>query len=181
MDEMTLPDWDEVAQEAAHLMLATSPAELHGALCGWLAAGGMSAKNWLAEVMADPELPAPSADDALARLHAASMMQMEDPEFGFQLLLPETQSARVRAEALFAWCRAFLGGFGLMVGDKPLSEADEEALADLANLASASMEDGDEGSEDEESLAEIEEYLRMAVLLLHADCAMREQHRQRLH
>ena len=178
---MTLPDWDEVAQEAARLMLATSPAELHGALCGWLAGGGVSAARWLADIMADPELPAPSSGDALARLHAVSMAQMEDPEFGFELLLPEGQSTVVRAEALFAWCRAFLGGFGLMLGDKLLSEADEEALSDLANLASASLEEGDEGSEDEESLAEIEEYLRMVVLLLHADCAMRAQHRQRLH
>ncbi|MEO5628298.1 MAG: YecA family protein, partial [Thermomonas sp.] len=31
------------------------------------------------------------------------------------------------------------------------------------------------------SLAEIEEYLRMAVLLLHADCTLGPRHRQSLH
>ena len=81
---------------------------------------------------------------------------------------------------MFAWCRAFLGGFGLAVGDKPLSEEGQEALADLANLASAREEDVEDDG-DEEALTEIEEYLRMAVLLLHADCALGPQHRQRLH
>ena len=65
-------------------------------------------------------------------------------------------------------------------GDKPLSEEGQEALGDLANLASARIEEVDP-EQDEESLTEIEEYLRMAVLLLHADCAMGPRHRQRLH
>ena len=53
-------------------------------------------------------------------------------------------------------------------------------MGDIANLAAARVDDMDpEG--DEESLTEIEEYLRMAVLLLHADCALGPQHRQRLH
>ena len=34
---------------------------------------------------------------------------------------------------------------------------------------------------DEESLVEIEEYVRMAVLLLHADCALGPRQRSRLH
>jgi len=38
-----------------------------------------------------------------------------------------------------------------------------------------------EQDDDEEALAEIEEYLRMAVLLLHADCVLGSQQRQRLH
>ena len=60
-----------------------------------------------------------------------------------------------------------LGGFGLSVGGKKLSEEGEEALGDIANLAAARVDDVDpEG--DEESLTEIEEYLRMAVLLCHA-------------
>ena len=65
-------------------------------------------------------------------------------------------------------------------GDKPLSEEGQEALGDLANLASARIEEVDP-EQDEESLTEIEEYLRMAVLLLHADCALGPRSRQRLH
>ncbi len=180
MSEIELPDWAEVEQAADRLHLASSPAELHGALCGWLAAGGGDAAGWLALVMADPALPTPVAGDVLDRLRAASVSQLGDPSFGFQLLLPDGERAIKRADALFAWCRSFLGGFGLAVGGKSLTEDGQEALRDLANLGAAQIDEADDAS-DEDALAEIEEYLRMAVLLLHADCVLGAQHRQSLH
>lgn len=180
MIEFELPSWDEVAQAAHRLTLASTPAELHGALCGWLSAGGGDVTDWLAQVMADPALPAPATGDALDTLRTVSVSQLADPEFGFQMLLPEGAAVAVRADALFAWCRGFLGGFGLACGDKPISEEGQEALADLANLAGAQLDEPDEEN-DEESLAEIEEYLRMAVLLLHADCVLGAKHRKSLH
>ncbi len=181
MSETNLPGWDDVAAEAHQLSLASTPAELHGALCGWLAAGGADARDWLAHVLVDTELPTPVADGALDRLRGASVAQLGDTDFGFELLLPEAaDQVAERAAALFAWCRSFLGGFGLAVGDKPLSDEGEEALGDIGNLAAARIDDVDPES-DEEPLTEIEEYVRMAVLLLHADCAMGPRHRQRLH
>ncbi|HTL14670.1 MAG TPA: UPF0149 family protein [Thermomonas sp.] len=182
MSDNELPDWDLVASEAQRLALASTPAELHGALCGWLAAGGADARDWPAHVMADPGLAAPAEGDPLDRLRTATVAQLSDPGFGFELLLPAAGEGQVaeRAGAMFAWCRAFLGGFGLAVGDKTLSPEDEEALGDLANLAAARIDDVDPDN-DEESLTEIEEYLRMAVLLLHADCAMGPRFRNRLH
>lgn len=180
MSESELPAWADVAIAADRLDLASTPAELHGALCGWLAAGGADQPGWIATVMADPDLPAPQAGDVLDRLRDASAAQLGDADFGFELLLPDEGDVRSRAGAVFAWCRAFLGGFGLAVGEKPLSEDGQEALVDLANLAAARIEDVDP-EQDEESLTEIEEYLRMAVLLLHADCALGPRSRQRLH
>ncbi|MEO6226766.1 MAG: UPF0149 family protein [Thermomonas sp.] len=181
MSETDLPGWTDVADAANRLSLASTPAELHGALCGWLSAGGEEVPAWPAQVMADDALPAPVSGDPLDALRIASAAQLGDTDFGFQLLLPEDDVlVTERAGAMFEWCRAFLGGFGLAVGDKKLSEEGEEALGDIANLAAARIDDVDpEG--DEESLAEIEEYLRMAVLLLHADCTLGPRHRQRLH
>ena len=180
MSETDLPDWADVADAADRLGLASTPAELHGGLCGWLAGGGGDARSWPALVLADPALPAPANGDALDRLRTASAAQLSDADFGFELLLPGDDDVVERAGAMFAWCRAFLGGFGLALGDKKLSDEGEEALGDIGNLAAARVDDVDaEG--DEESLTEIEEYLRMAVLLLHADCAMGPRHRQRLH
>ena len=179
VSETDLPGWAEVAAAADRLQLASTPAELHGALCGWLAGGGGDARGWPALVLADPLLPAPVAGDPLDCLRTASASQLGDADFGFELLLP-ADDVVARAAAMFAWCRAFLGGFGLAVGEKKLSEEGEEALGDIANLAAARVDEVDpEG--DEESLTEIEEYLRMAVLLLHADCAMGPAYRQRLH
>ena len=136
MSEIRLPSWDEVEAEAVRLALAASAAELHGALSGWLAAGGRTCQL---DRRGDgrPALPAPVEGDTLDRLRAATVAQLGDADFGFDLLLPEGEGdlVAVRAGALFAWCRAFLGGFGLAVGDKALGEEDQEALGDIANLA----------------------------------------------
>ena len=175
-----LPAWTDVAADAERSRLASSPAELHGALAGWLAAGGADVPAWLAEVLADPGVPAPAEGSPLHALRLATSAQLADADFGFQLLLPDEADTVARAGELFSWCRAFLGGFGLAVGEKKLSPEGEEALADLANLAAAHAEDVDQEG-DEDALTEIEEYLRMAVLLLHADCALGPLHRQRLH
>ena len=180
MHDAELPTWSEVRAAADAMSLATSPAELHGALCGWYAGGGEDAPDWLARIMADPTLPVPPAGSALVALRNASRDQFEDRGFAFELLLAEGDASLAeRSGALFDWCRGFLGGFGLAAGAKPpLSDESSEALVDLARLAAASpQEEGDE--EDEDALTEIEEFVRVAVLLIHGDCVLGPRHRQR--
>ncbi|GAA4804977.1 YecA family protein [Lysobacter hankyongensis] len=177
-----LPDVDDIEEAVRAQGLGVGACELHGALCGWLAGGGADSPRWLAQVLADDSLPAPGAGSPLDRLRTASVAQMEDREFDFDLLMPDADaSLEVRSSGLFDWCRGFLGGFGLAAGAKPpLSEESLEALTDLAKLAAASpQEDGDE--DDEAALAEIEEFVRVAALLLHGDCAMAARHRRQLH
>ena len=183
MSETDLPGWADVAAAADRLGLASTPAELHGGLCGWLAGGGEEAADWPARVLADPGLPAPVPGSALDRLRQATAAQLGDGEFSFQLLLVEDgQPLRERAQALFDWCRGFLGGFGLAAGaSPPLSEEGGEALQDLARLAGASVQDIDEDEdEDESALSELEEFVRVAVLLLHGDCVLGPRHRRSL-
>ncbi len=178
-----LPSVDDVNQASQALGLGASAAELHGGLCGWLSAGGAPVREWPARVLADDNLPTPAEGDALARLLDASMAQLEDRDFAFELLLSDASDTATQADALFTWARAFLGGFGLGSGqNRPaLSEEGDEALTDLAKLAQASSEDFESGNDDDEdALAEIEEFIRVAVLLLHGDCVMAARHRQRL-
>ena len=156
------------------------PPNCTAALCGWLAGGGASVRDWLAKVLADDALPRRAEGGALDELRLASAAQLADRSFEFELLLPDADASLAeRSGALFEWCRGFLGGFGLAAGAKPpLSEEGSEALGDLAKLAAAQpQDDGDE--EDEEALVEIEEFVRVAVLLLHGDCVLAAQHRQR--
>lgn len=175
----SLPSLADVQQSSRTLDLGASAPELHGGLCGWLAGGGDSGPGWLSRVLADDAAPAPDA--VLEDMREAAAAQIEDPEFGFTLLLPgQEASLYERSQGLFEWCRGFLGGFGLAAGaEPPVSEEGQEALADIARLAAASpQEDGDE--EDERALQEIHEFVRVAALLLHGDCAMGRRHRQRL-
>lgn len=180
---MSAPDLPATAAlegEIRALALSVTVSELHGGLCGWLAGGGSADRGWLAKVMADPALPQVVEGSALHDMGVASAAQLGDRSFEFELLLPDADaSLSERSGALFDWCRGFLGGFGLAAGAAPpLSEDSEEALADLAKLAAAQpQDDGDE--EDEEALVELEEFVRVAALLLHGDCVMAAQHRQR--
>lgn len=180
---MPTPDLPAAAAldaEIRALSLSVTPWELHGGLCGWLAGGGASNGGWLGQVLADPALPEATAGSALEGMRLASAAQLADRSFEFALLLPDAEaSLSERSGALFDWCRGFLGGFGLAAGSAPaLSDDSKEALMDLAKLAAAQpQDDGDE--EDEEALVELEEFVRVAALLLHGDCALAAQHRQR--
>nr|WP_237577618.1 UPF0149 family protein [Lysobacter dokdonensis] len=174
-----MPSWSSVHDAIAAQRLGVSPAEMHGSLTGWFAGGGADSPDWLARVMADDALPQIAEGTPLDALRVASTGQLDDRGFAFELLLPEADATLgERSGALFDWCRGFLGAFGLAVGENPpLSEEGSEALADLAKLAAATpQDDGDE--DDEEALAEIEEFVRVAVLLLHGDCVLAPRHRQ---
>lgn len=175
-----LPALQEIALESRLAGLAVDASELHGALCGWLAGGGRDAPDWIAAVMADPGLPPETVGGAFERMRVATAAQLADREFTFELLLADdSASLAERSGSLFAWCRGFLGSFGLAAGQSPpLSEESREALADLAKFAAATpQEDGDQ--EDEEALVEIEEFVRVSALLLYGDCVLGPSHRQR--
>lgn len=177
-----LPDLEDIEDAVRTQALGIGASELHGALCGWLAGGGEDSPRWLARVLADDGLGPQPAGSVLDRMRAASVAQMEDRDFGFHLLVPDASAGLAeRSGGLFDWCRGFLSGFGLAAGrDPPLSEEGREALADLARLAAATAQDeGDE--DDEDALTEIEEFVRVAALLLHGDCAMAARHRRQLH
>lgn len=177
----SMPSLQEVEAASRDQGLGCGASELHGGLCGWLAGGGDAGPDWPARVLADEALPAPAPGSVLQRLGEATAAQMEDRAFGFDLLLPDADaSLYARSGALFEWCHGFVGAFGLAAGaSPPLSEEGGEALADLVRLAAAAPEeDGDQ--EDEQALAEIEEYVRVAALLLHGDCALGPRHRGRL-
>jgi uncharacterized protein YgfB (UPF0149 family) len=179
VSDTQLPALSAVEAEIRRLALSMSPSELHGGLCGWLAGGGDAGPGWLGRVMADDALPAVPAQSPLDALRAGSAAQLANRSFEFELMLPaDDTSLAERSGALFDWCRGFVGAFGLAAGDKALlSEDSSEALADLVRLAGAQAQDeGDE--EDEEALVEIEEFVRVAVLLLHGDCVLAPQHRQ---
>lgn len=179
----TLPSLAEIDAEIRHLQLAIPGSELHGGLSGWLAGGGDNVAGWLAPVLADPDLPAPAAGSALDRMRVATAHQLEDRDFAFALLMPDDGAPlSVRSAALFDWCRGFLGGFGLAAGERSsLSDEGREALSDLARLAAAQpdAEDEDDAGE-EDALAELEEFVRVAVLLLHGDAALGPRHRKQL-
>ena len=181
MSDVALPSWSAVHDAIAAQRLGVTPAELHGSLIGWFAAGGEDTPDWLARVMADDALPQNPSGNALDALRAASAGQLEDRGFSFELLMPEADtSLGERSGALFDWCRGFLGGFGMSAGaEPPLSEESRDALGDLARMAASDLAYDDEEA-DEEALEEVAEFVRVAALLLHSDCVLAPRHRRSL-
>jgi uncharacterized protein YgfB (UPF0149 family) len=183
MSELELPLYLELNAELARLQLGVDAAELHGSLCGYLSGGGqpVSRDNWLGVMLADDDAIRVDADSLLDRLFQVTTQQLEAPDFGFDLLLPDSERpVAERGEALLSWCRGFLGGFGLAAGAKPpLSEESQDALTDMGRIAASDLSYDDPES-DEEALEEVSEFIRVAALLLHSDCVLGPRHRRSL-
>lgn len=179
-----LPNYRDVLAEVDRLELSVDASELHGSLCGYLCAGGdRHAADWLGRLaIGETNQAVAPAGGALVQLFQVSAEQLQSPDFGFDLLLPaEDNPVSLRADALLGWCRGFLGGFGLAAGaHPPLSAEAGEALEDLGRIAGSQLSYEDPEA-DEEALAEVAEFVRVAALLLHGDCVLAREHRQRLH
>jgi uncharacterized protein YgfB (UPF0149 family) len=183
MSELALPLYAELDADLQRLELGVDAAELHGSLCGYLSGGGpdLSRSGWLGTMLADPGTVRVDVDSQIDRLFTVTTQQLESPDFGFDLLLPDGERpVSERGEALLSWCRGFLGGFGLSAGaEPPLSDESRDALNDMSRIAASDLSYDDPES-DEEALEEVSEFIRVAALLLHSDCVLAPRHRRSL-
>jgi len=164
-------NFDELDNLIVEQGLEISPAQLHGALCGLLAAGASSrAEAGLASVTQalDVDLFGELAVQTMA-LYRVSASALEDEEFDFYPLLPDDDAEiELRTESLGAWCQGFLSGYAqasmvAAAGDTA------EVLSDIAAIAEAGVDDDAQTEECEASYAELVEYLRFAVLNMAMD------------
>ncbi|HHM04623.1 MAG TPA: YecA family protein [Gammaproteobacteria bacterium] len=180
-----IPDYHDCAQALARLRVGMEAAECHGSLSGMLcAAGDLRADVCLDALFqgAGEQGSAPSLPTAgmavLEKLFAATASALNDPDFGFQLLLPDDgHPLQTRAEALSLWCQGFLGGLGLAGfsdGDFGAGEV-REVLHDFSEIARMDHDDMDTGEEGENAYMEVVEYVRMAVLLAHEELGRKRQ------
>jgi uncharacterized protein YgfB (UPF0149 family) len=107
------------------------------------------------------------------QLYLATLQQLQAPDFSFELVLPDDdQPLAGRADALGLWCSGFLSGFGLQErkGSQGLSIEGQETLRDLAQIVQITTAADAEAEEDENDLMEVQEYVRMAALLVFSEC-----------
>jgi uncharacterized protein YgfB (UPF0149 family) len=170
------------------LGLGFDPAECHGSLCGLLCASdAVTGPVWVNRVLVgDPELPvvdslsargmgaeanyAPTA--LLFSLYKDTVEDLNDPEYGFSLLLPDDdEPLPQRVEELSRWCQGFLFGLGLggVREQTNLSGETREVMRDFVEISRLGTGEASDSNEDEAAFAEIVEYVRMAVLLLYEE------------
>jgi uncharacterized protein YgfB (UPF0149 family) len=168
MFQVTFP---EVARVLQSLQSSVAAAESHGCLCGALCTTQQyPVESWLDELVPDAG-DDPDDDRAPLRLlFADTVRTLRGDEMEFHLLLPDDDALLVeRAMALSQWCQGFLYGFGIggAVSREQLSGEVEEVLRDLTHISQASVETGTDAEQEEQAYAEIVEYVRAGVQLIH--------------
>lgn len=149
------------------------PSELHGVLCGQLAAGGrITDQNWLAMVCEHMGVPLKTMEESpglagfMTQAYADTLQLMQRDDMSFQPLLPDHDyGLDQQLQALAAWIRGFLEGMALVAGESLGNAPDEirELIEDMVAISQVSdaEEDGEEG---EQQLIEIVEYVRLGAL-----------------
>lgn len=149
------------------------PSELHGALCGRLAAGArIQQSDWLGLVCEHMGLPPTGGEDStqlhdfMVNAYDLALEQLKSADMSFTPLLPDDDYAiEQRLEALIAWVRGFLEGMALAAGESLGQAPDEirELIEDLVAISQLSDEE-QQDDENEQQLMEIIEYVRLGAL-----------------
>ena len=149
-------------------------AELHGMIVGYVCGAKKDVsdssrhliyENWLG---VEPSLTIVNLFESF--YSAAEENLDEFADFEFRLLLPPDEVAiGERVAAVATWCSGFLSGLSESGRRIDRLEGDAaEALADL-NKISAMTSSVVEGEENEADLTEIEEFIRVSVLVIFAE------------
>ncbi|WP_295404862.1 UPF0149 family protein [uncultured Thiocystis sp.] len=173
-------DYDRIGRLLEVSPLNPSPGEAHGILCGLLCGGDPDPLDaWFLQLLpaAEPTEPADpllaGVREGLSDLATATQIGIRDPDLGFRPLLPDDDRPLAeRATALYDWVRGFLFAFGVLgVAERDLSAQTREILRDFADLTRMDLDDLDDAEENEEALAEVTEFIRVAAMLIHDERA----------
>jgi uncharacterized protein len=175
MFHVTFP---EIARVLQDMQSSVPAAESHGCLCGALCTTAhYPVERWLDELVAQDDDAADNearqGDDRhqpLSLLFIDTVRALRGDEMEFELLLPDDDNAlEDRAVALSQWCQGFLYGFGSgdPVDARQLPPDVDEVLRDLTHIGRATVESRDGSEEEEQAYAQIVEYVRVGVQLIH--------------
>ncbi len=174
MLQVTFREIATVLERAGSQVVA---AEGHGCLVGALCtAPSYTFERWLDElvVISGDEDVNLRDDSALHLLFDDTHSALTGVAMEFVPLLPDDdEPLEARASALAQWCQGFLYGFGTgnPVPSDYLKGTVEEVLRDITHIARASVDVGAASEEEEVSYAEIVEYVRAGVQLVHEELA----------
>jgi uncharacterized protein len=178
----------EVVRVLEELGSSVPAAEAHGCLVGALCTTQhYPMERWLEEIIPDEERRADDdSQQALRLLYADTLNALRGEDLDFEVLLPEDDiSLAVRAGGLSQWCQGFLYGFGTGQARGATPKQDDlpanvnEILDDLTHIGRASVDiEGEAESEtEEEAYAEVVEYVRVGVQLIHDELIPVQAHR----
>lgn len=155
--------------------------QAHGLLCSRVSlAGADGASRWIAQVLGDATADLAQraeCEEMLDALCATTWQQLVERQSEFSLLLPDDNDpASVRTEVMSQWCEGYLHG---LVAEKHSEDLKkrlaEEPLADIIKdmleITRATVGDDADDNNIDNDLAELVEYLRVAVQLTYEELA----------
>ena len=177
-------DDDRLARYLAAGELCATPSEAHGILCGLMCGGDADPEaTWLEQLR--PDADAESGDmliqearEALRELARLTRKELEGSEFGLVLLLPDdARPLAERAMALYDWVRGFLYAWGTLdhTGAQPSAET-SEILLDLTDVTRMELDRLDDDEQNEESLTEVSEFIRVAAMTIYQERVVARAH-----
>jgi uncharacterized protein len=157
--------------------VVTSPAEIHGMLCGFVCVGSkLNGGFWidilLKRLGVKPKLRLGS-QGAVVSLYDVACRQLSGLQ-AFKLLLPgEQYELEQRAEALSLWCEGFLYGLGLgeSAFDEEISDTVHEALFCIAEIAKLNVSQLEVTELDRLAYDEAIEFITQAIPLIYEELA----------
>lgn len=169
-------EYQQLTQALQRLEIAADAAECHGAMSAvicLIGEGGMA--NWLAAHF--PEIDAGIAQgnalaselrDLISELYQTVLEQLNNGNFDYALLMPDDdESILLRTDALAHWCQGFLLGLKYSgVNDTSQFSGElAEIIQDISEISQVTSEALENNEEEEQSYAELVEYLRVGVML----------------
>jgi uncharacterized protein YgfB (UPF0149 family) len=179
----------EIARALEAVRSSVSAPEAHGALVGGLCADpNYTADRWLEEIVPEASQALESGpEQPLPLLYDNTYDALRGDELEFAPLLPDDESLLIeRASALAQWCQGFL--YGLGTGDlgsmASLPDEVDEVMRDITQIGRATIDPADfaqESEDDEESYAEVVEYVRVGVQLVYDELNAQRARRSETH
>jgi uncharacterized protein YgfB (UPF0149 family) len=149
------------------------PAEFHGTVCAMLCCGREGdIDDWLDDIVVT-EVGLGAHGTVLVQAGERSRRALLGDDLDLQLLLPDDDTPITeRGEALAGWCTGFLFGMGL-AGKRTHERLSADAQEVMSDIMTFSRLDSaiDDDDESEAAFAELVEYVRIGVQLIHEELA----------
>jgi uncharacterized protein YgfB (UPF0149 family) len=189
----TTEGFDVLAAALADAGSALGLAELHGALCGVLCAGGPeAARRWLDQCLSECDLAAGDDEEFRAPFHALHLQSwhaLVAAGMEFAPVLPDEDAPLPdRVQTLASWCHGFVTGLGLgglELDDDPADNRAEvrEVIRDFIEISKAGIDADIDVDPDqaEFSFVELSEFVRVGVQIVFEEIGAPAVRESRIH
>lgn len=176
-----MPEFERFDRLLGSINLDIGASELHGVICGTLCAGHAEAHAaWFEELFRNQpadDLLVREARQMLGRLYQATQRQIGSDDLEFQPYLPGDElPISERARNLSEWCQGYLFGLGLAgMSEQQLMGDAKEAIGDITEFTKLDHDSIDAGEEAELAYAELQEFIRVATLLIWQELSVKRE------